>query len=195
MRNYEFYCIVSPELTSEQTDAIIAKVQTLLEKDYDALNLKIEKEGLRKLAYPILKHNAGFYVSYTFEIEDESAVKINSLESKVNLIDELIRYMIMNQTDYLKQAVKQKIKTDSDIKTHRDLNKGTGPKNCISTYLGYRVIDFKNAGYLYQFTSPYSKIFARTKTGSSAKMHRKITRAIKQARHMALMSFTPKHHM
>jgi small subunit ribosomal protein S18 len=104
-----------------------------------------------------------------------------------------LRYIIVNQTDLLKAKAIEKRNINAEIKTFRELNKGNSEKKCISKYLGLRDIDYKEVDYLYQFVSPYSKIFTRDKTGSSAKFQRKITRAIKRARHMALMSFTPKH--
>jgi ribosomal protein S18/ribosomal protein S6 len=191
MQNYEFYFIINPELSSDQTKEIVESVKTIITGDFGAENMKEESEGLKKLSYPINKHQTGFYTSITFDINDDNTYKISNFEKKINLIEPIIRYILINQTEYLVQKSKEKLNTVSDITTHRELNKAVNTqKKDLATYLGYRAIDFKNIPFLNQFTSPYAKIFIKEKTGTSAKSQRKIAKAIKRARHMALMPFT-----
>ena len=54
-------------------------------------------------------------------------------------------------------------------------------------------VDFKNPEILSQFTTQTGKILPRRVTGVSAKLHRKITREIKRARHLALLPYTGHH--
>jgi small subunit ribosomal protein S18 len=189
MKNYEFYFIINPELSSDQTKEVVDSVKAIITADFGAENIAEVSEGLRKLSYPINKHQTGFYTSITFDISDDNTGKVSNFEKKINLIEPIIRYILINQTDYLVQKNKEKA-ISSDITTHRDLNKANAKKKDLATYLGFRAVDFKNIQFLNQFTSPYAKIFTRDKTGSSAKSQRKITQAIKRARHMALMPFT-----
>ena len=51
------------------------------------------------------------------------------------------------------------------------------------------VIDYKNTKLLKQFTNEEGKIRARRQTGTCAKHQRSVARAIKRARHIALLSF------
>lgn len=190
MQNYEFYFIINPELSSDQTKEIVESVKTIISTDFGAENIIENSEGLKKLSYPINKNQTGFYTSITFDINDNDTYKVSNFEKKINLIESIIRYILINQTDYLIQKSKEKPNTVTDITTHRDLNKANSKKKDLATYLGYRVIDFKNIAFLNQFTSPYAKIFIKEKTGTSAKSQRKIAQAIKRARHMALMPFT-----
>jgi ribosomal protein S18/ribosomal protein S6 len=190
MQNYEFYFIINPELSSDQTKEIVESVKTIISSDFGAENINEDSEGLKKLSYPINKHYTGFYTSITFTISDNDTYKVSNFEKKINLIEPIIRYILINQTDFLIQKSKEKVNAVSDITTHRELNKVNTKKKDLATYMGYRVIDFKNIPFLNQFTSPYAKIFVKEKTGASAKSQRKIARAIKRARHMALMPFT-----
>lgn len=189
MQNYELYFIISSEQTSEQTQAIVETIKTNLIADCGAENIVEKSEGLRKLSYPINKSYTGFYTSITFDISDDSRPKVSNFEKKINLIEPVIRYLLINQTEYLVQKSKENVIT-SDINTHKELNKATTKKKDLATFLGFRAIDYKNIQFLNQFTSPYAKIFTKEKTGTSSKSQRKITQAIKRARHMALMPFT-----
>jgi ribosomal protein S18/ribosomal protein S6 len=191
MKQYELYFIINPELSSEQTTTVVDQVKALVETDLNGKNVTIDQEGLKKLAYPIQKFQTGFYTSVKFEVEDGKVSSINNFEKKFNLFDKIMRYILVDLTKFNKELTKEE-RNNVDVKNHRELNKGFGAKKDITNFLGIEAVNYKDVDYLNQFTSPYAKIFIRTKTGSTAKNQRKITRAIKRARHMALMPFTPK---
>lgn len=191
--NYELYFIVNPELSSEKTNAVIETAEEILSSLLGAKSINTTKEGLKNLAYPISKHWNGYYVNITFDVDEAKRPMIKEVEKKLNLQESIIRYLILDRTEFLVQKSKEKL-TETEITDHRELNKGRAEKICLSKFLGKRVIDYKDIEYLKQFTSPYAKIFSREKTGTSAKFQRKITKAIKQARHMGMMPFTTKHY-
>ena len=51
-------------------------------------------------------------------------------------------------------------------------------------------IDYKDVKLLRRFINDQGKIMPRRVTGTSAKMHRKVVRAIRRARSIALMPYT-----
>lgn len=55
------------------------------------------------------------------------------------------------------------------------------------------VIDYKDAGKLRSFVSDRGKIEPRRRTGTCAKHQRVLARAIKRARHLALLPYVPAH--
>ncbi len=63
-------------------------------------------------------------------------------------------------------------------------------KFCYFKENGINEIDYKDVKLLKRFTTEQGKIIPRRVTGTSAKMHRKLVRAIKRARSIALMPFT-----
>ncbi len=192
-QNYELYFILNPELSANQIDEEVNRITSILEKDLKAYNINTEKQGLKRLAYAIKRHHTGFYVLMHFDLDLEQAPKLAILERKLNLDKEVMRYLIVNQTEFLPQKAKEK-PAATDITHHNDLNKKakrSKDRKCIISHLGLRVIDYKDVDFLQQFVSPYAKIFGRQKTGTKAKFQRKITKAIKRARHMALLPFTP----
>jgi small subunit ribosomal protein S18 len=195
LQNYELYLIFNPELSSEQINEKQDFVLNLLNSELKAENVVVNSEGLRKMAYPVSAFRTGFYMLITFDANIANVKNMTNIEKKINLEESVIRYIIVNQTEFLVQKSKEK-RTNVDIVNHRELNKGKNTdKKCISKYLGLRVVDYKDTEYLNQFTSPYAKIFVRSKTGTSSKFQRKINQAIKRARHMALMPFTPIHNV
>jgi small subunit ribosomal protein S18 len=192
VQQYELYIILNPLLESKEISQQIDTVKSVLETEIGATNLQIEEEGVRRMAYPIKKKSNGFYLLINFDLALASTTKVSLLEQRFNVNDNVMRYLIINQTEDVIKADKQVIK-ETEITSHRDLNKGVKSKKCIVSYLGYKVIDYKDVELLEQFTSPYAKIFGKDRTGSKSKYQRKISTAIKRARHMALMPFTTKH--
>ena len=55
---------------------------------------------------------------------------------------------------------------------------------------GIKYIDYKNPDFLYQFINDTGKILPRRITGTSQKYQKKVTQAIKRARHLALLPFS-----
>ncbi|GLI82950.1 MULTISPECIES: 30S ribosomal protein S18 [Rossellomorea] len=62
-------------------------------------------------------------------------------------------------------------------------------KVCYFTANGITHIDFKDVELLKKFISERGKILPRRVTGTNAKYQRKLTRAIKRARTMALLPY------
>ncbi|GAB4257581.1 MAG: 30S ribosomal protein S18 [Vicingaceae bacterium] len=52
-----------------------------------------------------------------------------------------------------------------------------------------KYIDYKDADFLMQFVNEQGKILPRRITGTSLKYQRKVSQAVKRARHLALMPY------
>ena len=61
---------------------------------------------------------------------------------------------------------------------------------CYFKENGITEIDYKDVKLLRRFINDQGKIMPRRVTGTSAKMHRKVVRAIRRARSIALMPYT-----
>jgi small subunit ribosomal protein S18 len=53
------------------------------------------------------------------------------------------------------------------------------------------VIDYKNVSYIRRFITDQGKILSRRITGLNSKQQRELTKAVKQARILGLLGFTP----
>ena len=65
---------------------------------------------------------------------------------------------------------------------------------CKFTALGIEEIDYKDIKLLKEFITETGKIMPARVTGTSAKYQRQLTRAIKRARHIALLPYTDSHY-
>ena len=63
-------------------------------------------------------------------------------------------------------------------------------KFCPFKKSGIKYIDYKDPNFLKQFINDQGKILPRRITGTSLKYQRKVTQAIKRARHLAILPYT-----
>ncbi|MCU0491674.1 MAG: 30S ribosomal protein S18 [Chloroflexaceae bacterium] len=68
----------------------------------------------------------------------------------------------------------------------------TRRRECEFTKLGI-LPDYKDIKRLQKYITSQGKIYPRRRTGVTAKMQRRLSIAIKRARHMALLPFAPQH--
>jgi small subunit ribosomal protein S18 len=62
-------------------------------------------------------------------------------------------------------------------------------KYCRFKKAGIKYIDYKDANFLLKFVNEQGKILPRRLTGTSLKYQRKVSKAVKKARHLALMPY------
>lgn len=64
---------------------------------------------------------------------------------------------------------------------------------CIMCADKIKVVDYKNVSFLRRFISDRARIETRRKSSACAKHQRALARAIKRARHLALLPYSPEH--
>ena len=62
-------------------------------------------------------------------------------------------------------------------------------KYCRFKKSGIKYIDYKDADFLLKFVNEQGKILPRRLTGTSIKYQRKVSKAVKRARHLALLPY------
>ena len=62
-------------------------------------------------------------------------------------------------------------------------------KYCRFKRSGIKYIDYKDPNFLLRFVNDQGKLLPRRLTGTSAKFQRKVSVAVKRARHLALMPY------
>jgi small subunit ribosomal protein S18 len=79
---------------------------------------------------------------------------------------------------------------NSDIKYLTPIAVETKKKKyCRFKKIGIKYIDYKDANFLLKFVNEQGKILPRRITGTSTKYQKKVSQAIKRARHLALMPY------
>lgn len=80
--------------------------------------------------------------------------------------------------------------TKDDIKFLSNPNIGQQRKKyCRFRKFGIKYIDYKDTDFLLQFINEQGKILPRRITGNSLKYQRKVSTAIKRARHLSLLPY------
>ena len=70
-----------------------------------------------------------------------------------------------------------------------DINTKSEKKYCRFKKYGIKHVDYKDEKFLTQFVNEQGKILPRRLTGTSLKYQRKVSVAVKRARHLALMPY------
>ena len=81
---------------------------------------------------------------------------------------------------------KKNFKRKSDFDNRR--------RYCKFTSLGIDEIDFKDIKLLKEYITETGKIIPARMTGTSAKYQRQLYKAVKRARHLALLPYTDSHY-
>ena len=76
----------------------------------------------------------------------------------------------------------------------RKSNQETKRRYCKFTALGIEEVDYKDVKLLSEFITETGKIIPARMTGTSAKYQRQLTKAIKMARHLALLPYSDQHY-
>jgi small subunit ribosomal protein S6 len=93
MKKYELMYIINPLTTDEQKKSVLEFVDKTL-SNTGAAEIKLEKLGEKKLAYPINKKETGFYVLVKFNID---GIKLVEIEKKLNINEDIMRYILVKQ--------------------------------------------------------------------------------------------------
>ena len=84
-----------------------------------------------------------------------------------------------------------KSKNDGEIRylTPLNIDNSTVKKYCRFKKYGIKYIDYKDPEFLLKFVNEQGKLLPRRITGTSLKYQRKVSVAVKRARHLALMPY------
>ena len=70
-----------------------------------------------------------------------------------------------------------------------DVDNKNRKKYCRFKKTGIKYIDYKDADFLTKFLNEQGKILPRRITGTSLKFQRKVSQAVKRARHIAVLPY------
>jgi len=95
MRRYETIFIVKPNVAEDEIDAIVNKTSSIIEGDGGAI-IRIDKWGLRKLAYLIKKESQGYYVYVDYAGFPASVAEIERI---FRIDDRILKYLTVKLAD------------------------------------------------------------------------------------------------
>ncbi|MBN2224452.1 MAG: 30S ribosomal protein S6 [Deltaproteobacteria bacterium] len=92
MRTYETVFILDPDLTEDDTEKAINRIQTVIEGQKGRIVL-LDNWGKRKLAYRIKKKVKGNYVLIVYYGEPKS---VAVLERNLKIMEEVLKFLTIN---------------------------------------------------------------------------------------------------
>lgn len=95
MNRYETVCIVKPDVGDDAIKGVIAKSSEQLTSEGGEV-IKLEEWGRRRLAYPIMKKNEGYYFVLTYSSLPETSKEI---ERTLRLSEDVLRYQTVKLDD------------------------------------------------------------------------------------------------
>jgi small subunit ribosomal protein S6 len=104
MRVYEELFIVRPDATEEEIEAYIEQVSGTITAAGGTVE-KVEKWGVRKLAYRVNKRSEGFYVLIVFKAGAEAAKEV---ERRMRVTDMVMKFITVRIDERLKKIEKRR---------------------------------------------------------------------------------------
>ena len=89
----------------------------------------------------------------------------------------------------IQQQAKGKNEGEIRYLTPLNIDNSTVKKYCRFKKYGIKYIDYKDPDFLLKFVNEQVKLLPRRITGTSLKYQRKVSVAVKRARHLALMPY------
>jgi small subunit ribosomal protein S6 len=113
MRIYEELFILRPDAVEEEIDAYIEQIKALITSSKGTVD-KVEKWGVRKLAYRVEKRNEGFYILIQFSTESPALVK--EVERRMRVTDSVMKWITVRTDEALKKLEKRKLQREKRAK-------------------------------------------------------------------------------
>ena len=88
-RDYELGFILNPEVSEEETRAILDRVEQIV-TNYGGQVVRVHQWGRRRLAYPIERHRDGYYIFIDMILTPETVIE---LERTLKVSEIVLRHM------------------------------------------------------------------------------------------------------
>jgi len=123
MRIYEELFIVSPEAPEEEIDALVEQLRGVVTSGGGSLD-KVEKWGLRKLAYRVRKHDEGYYVLLVLSSGPEA---IKELERRLRVSPLVVKFLTVRIDERLKKIERRRKEREKRAKRRPAPAAAAGP--------------------------------------------------------------------
>ena len=95
MSKYELTVVVSAKIEDDERAAVVDKCKALIER-FGGTITNVDEAGKKRLAYEIQKMKEAFYYFIQFDAETTAPAEI---ESRVRIMDNVVRYLIVRQDE------------------------------------------------------------------------------------------------
>ena len=104
MRVYEELFIVKPDTSEEEVDGFVEQIKHVITNGKGTVD-KVDKWGIRKLAYRVQKYNEGLYVLIQFSSTPDL---VKEVERRMRVADMVIKFITVRIDEKQKKIEKRK---------------------------------------------------------------------------------------
>lgn len=104
MRIYEELYILRPDISEEDADASVEMIRQVVADSGGSVE-KVEKWGVRKLAYRLKKQAEGFYILVVFNAKADA---VKEIERRLRVSDNVLKFLTVRIDEKLKWLEKRK---------------------------------------------------------------------------------------
>lgn len=214
MREYEVVYIFDASLEEDAINEKLDRFHPLVAGNGGEI-AAVDHWGVRQLAYPVQKHASGYYVVSQFKADPAS---LPEFERIIRLDEQLLRYLIVLSEGEPSSGQSILVEVDEEVAARRALDDdddddeeeedeeeehahGASPPE-FSGGRGRRrrvdgpaieVLNYKDVSTLSRFVTEQGKLLPKRTTKVSSGFQRRLTRAIKRARYLALLPYVQNH--
>ncbi len=95
MRKFETLLLLSPELSAENREGILAALGGVIEREKGVME-EVDQWGMRDLAYPVRKQMRGYYVRLVY---NGPAALVAELERNIRITDGIFKFVTVKLAD------------------------------------------------------------------------------------------------
>jgi len=201
MRLYEVVYILDPALDESAVTAKLEKFHALAVASGGEVTA-VDHWGNRQLAYPIRRHQSGYYVVAQFSAVADA---LPEFERLLRLDDEVLRYLLvlndgeptsgMSILAEVTRPVQDKDDDDEEEDDEEDddappqFQGGRGRRRRMEGP-PIKLLNYKDVSTLSRFLAESGKILPKRTTKVTAAFQRQLGTAVKRARYLALIPYT-----
>jgi len=104
MRVYEELFILKPDSPEEEVDGFVTQIKDVITSGKGTVD-KVDKWGVRKLAYRVSKYSEGLYVLVQFTSGPEL---VHEVERRMRVADQVIKFITVRIDEKMKKVEKRK---------------------------------------------------------------------------------------
>jgi len=123
MRVYEELFILKPDSPEEEVDGFVEQIKQVISSGQGTVD-KVDKWGIRKLAYRVQKYNEGLYVLVQFTSSPEL---VKEVERRLRVTDAVIKFITVRIDEKLKKIAKRKKSRDKRAAPMQPVAPAPGP--------------------------------------------------------------------
>jgi small subunit ribosomal protein S6 len=104
MRVYEELFILKPDSPEEEVDGFVDQIKNVITSGQGTVD-KVDKWGVRKLAYRVQKYNEGLYILVQFSSSPEL---VKEVERRLRVTDMVVKFITVRIDEKMKKIEKRK---------------------------------------------------------------------------------------